>query len=88
MRRILAIVVSLSLLFSVEVCANDIEEPKGIYALSAVLMDAESGRILFAKEGEAREPAKRLRRYSRGGGAVSHLARGQGGNALRDPRAH
>ena len=52
MRRILAIVVSLSLLFSVEVCANDIEEPKGIYALSAVLMDAESGRILFAKEGE------------------------------------
>lgn len=29
-----------------------IEEPEGLYALSACLMDADSGRVLFEKEGE------------------------------------
>lgn len=28
------------------------EEPQGLYALSACLMDAQSGRVLFEKEGE------------------------------------
>lgn len=31
---------------------NDIKEPDGLYAQSAVLMDADSGRILFAKNGQ------------------------------------
>ena len=30
---------------------NEIREPEGLYAQSAVLMDADSGRILFAKNG-------------------------------------
>lgn len=33
---------------------NTIEEPNNLYALSACLMDAESGRILFGKEEETR----------------------------------
>lgn len=33
---------------------NTIEEPDNLYALSACLMDAESGRILFGKEEETR----------------------------------
>lgn len=33
---------------------NTIEEPDNLYALSACLMDAESGRILFGKEEEVR----------------------------------
>ena len=32
--------------------ADEIHEPTDLYAQSAVLMDADSGRILFAKEGE------------------------------------
>ena len=30
---------------------DEIQEPTDLYAQSAVLMDAESGRVLFAKEG-------------------------------------
>lgn len=33
-----------------------IKEPENLYAMSAVLMDAESGRILFQKEGESPRP--------------------------------
>lgn len=32
----------------------EIEEPKNLYALSACLMDADSGRILFGKEEDVR----------------------------------
>ena len=31
---------------------KEIKEPEGLYAQSAVLMDADSGRILFAKNGQ------------------------------------
>lgn len=39
------------LCFGFTVHAEEIEEPAQIYAQSAVLMDAESGRVLFAKNG-------------------------------------
>ncbi len=39
-------------LFATTVQAEEIEEPKDLYAQSAVLMDAESGRILFEKNGQ------------------------------------
>lgn len=52
MRRLPVLVIIFCLFFQIEVCAKEIEEPQGLYALSAVLMDAETGRILFAKEGD------------------------------------
>ncbi|MBR1390611.1 MAG: D-alanyl-D-alanine carboxypeptidase [Lachnospiraceae bacterium] len=36
----------------VNIRAEEIEEPAGLYALSACLMDAESGRVLYEKEGQ------------------------------------
>lgn len=39
-------------LFPVNCRAEQIEEPKDLYALSACLMDADSGRILFEKNGQ------------------------------------
>ncbi len=52
MRRLFVIILSFCLFFEINVQAKEIEEPQGLYALSAVLMDAETGRILFAKEGD------------------------------------
>lgn len=45
------IVLILVLCFGFTVHAEEIEEPAQIYAQSAVLMDAESGRVLFEKNG-------------------------------------
>lgn len=50
MKRFLAFF--LFLLFGFTVHAEEIEEPTGLYAQSAVLMDADSGRILFEKNGQ------------------------------------
>lgn len=49
MRRFLAVFLSMVCLFGSVVHAEEIEEPKELYAQAAVLMDAESGRVLFAK---------------------------------------
>lgn len=40
------------LLFGMTVHAEEIEEPKDLYARAAVLMDADSGRVLFEKDGQ------------------------------------
>lgn len=50
MKRFLAFFVFL--LFGMTVQAEEIEEPKDLYARSAVLMDADSGRVLFEKNGQ------------------------------------
>ena len=52
MKRLFAICIAFVFLFSNIVHAEEIEEPNNLYAQSAVLMDAESGRILFAKNGQ------------------------------------
>ncbi len=51
MKRFLAFFLSFVLLFEFTVHAETIEEPQNLYAQSAVLMDAESGRVLYEKEG-------------------------------------
>ena len=52
MRRSVVLFMAFCLFFQIEVCAKEIEEPQELYALSAVLMDAETGRILFEKDGK------------------------------------
>lgn len=52
MKRLFALCIALLLVFGNVVHAEEIEEPNNLYAQSAVLMDAESGRILFAKNGQ------------------------------------
>lgn len=42
--------------FHVQAEEENVMEPSQLYAQSAVLMDAESGRILFSKEGEIERP--------------------------------
>lgn len=49
MKRFLALF--LFLIFGMTVYAGEIQEPQKLYAQSAVLMDAESGRVLFEKNG-------------------------------------
>lgn len=50
MKQFLAII-CVFLLFGTTVHAYEIQEPEDLYAQAAVLMDAESGRILFEKNG-------------------------------------
>lgn len=52
MKRFLAFFLSLILICGGNVQAEDVEEPTGLYAQAAVLMDADSGRVLFQKNGE------------------------------------
>lgn len=52
MRRFLAFCLCLVLMCGFTVHAEEIEEPKNLYAQAAVLMDAETGRILFEKSGQ------------------------------------
>lgn len=52
MKRFLAFFLSLILICGFTVQAEEIEEPSGLYAQAAVLMDADSGRVLFNKNGE------------------------------------
>ena len=52
MRRFWAILLCACLCIVNTVYAEEIEEPRNLYAQSAVLMDAESGRILFEKNGQ------------------------------------
>ena len=51
MKRFLAFFLFLLLFFGHTVQAEEIQEPQGLYAQSAVLMDADSGRVLFEKNG-------------------------------------
>lgn len=51
MKRFLAFFMSLLLLCGFTVQAEDSEEPQNLYAQAAVLMDADSGRVLFKKNG-------------------------------------
>lgn len=52
MKRFLALF--LCLFFSITTYAEGVKEPQGLYAQSAVLMDAESGRVLFEKNANER----------------------------------
>ena len=52
MKRFLTVLLLVCLSIVNTVYAEEIEEPKNLYAQSAVLMDAESGRILFEKNGQ------------------------------------
>ena len=52
MKRFLAFFLSFILIAGFTVQAEEIQEPTGLYAQAAVLMDAESGRVLFNKNGE------------------------------------
>ena len=56
MKRFLAFFIFVFILFGLTVHAEEIEEPTGLYAQSAVLMDADSGRILFEKNGQDVKP--------------------------------
>lgn len=50
MKRFLAFL--FILLFSITANAEEIDKPENLYAQSAVLMDAETGRVLFEKDGQ------------------------------------
>ena len=52
MKRFLAVLMCVCLSVVHTVYAENIEEPRNLYAQAAVLMDAESGRILFEKNGQ------------------------------------
>lgn len=52
MKRFLAVLLCVCLCVVNTVYAEEIEEPRNLYAQAAVLMDAESGRILFEKNGQ------------------------------------
>jgi len=52
MKRFLAFFLSLFLIFGAKVRAEGNRGPENLYAKSAVLMDAKSGRVLFEKNGE------------------------------------
>lgn len=55
LKRFYAVLVCTALLFEathVRAYAAEIKEPENLYALSACLLDADSGRVLFEKEGE------------------------------------
>ncbi len=52
MKRFLAVLMCVCLCVVHTVYAENIEEPRNLYAQAAVLMDAESGRILFEKNGQ------------------------------------
>ena len=52
MKRFLAVLLFVCLCVVNTVYAENIEEPRNLYAQAAVLMDAESGRILFEKNGQ------------------------------------
>ena len=52
MKRFLAVILCICLFIGNTVYAEEIEEPKDLYAQAAVLMDADSGRILFEKNGQ------------------------------------
>lgn len=53
---VLAVIMCLCFAAGAEAEENTIEEPENLYAQSAVLMDADSGRILFAKNGQDERP--------------------------------
>lgn len=52
MKRFLAFFLSILLIVGFNVQAEEIEEPQSLYAQGAVLMDADSGRVLFEKNGD------------------------------------
>ena len=52
MKRFLAVLLCVCMIVANTVYAKEIEEPRNLYAQAAVLMDAESGRILFEKNGQ------------------------------------
>lgn len=52
MRRFLTWCICIVFLFGNTVYAKKVEEPKDLYAQAAVLMDADSGRILFGKNAD------------------------------------
>lgn len=52
MKRFLAFFLSLLLICGFNVQAEEIDEPHNLYAQAAVLMDADSGRVLFEKNGD------------------------------------
>lgn len=55
-KKVVTIILSIGIVMNLGVISvygeETVEEPEGLYALSACLMDAESGRVLFEKEGE------------------------------------
>ena len=52
MKRFLLLLLCVVCMSSMTVYSKDVEEPKNLYAQAAVLMDADSGRILFAKNSD------------------------------------
>ena len=52
MKRFLTVLLCVCMIVANTVYAKEIEEPRNLYAQAAVLMDAESGRILFEKNGQ------------------------------------
>ena len=55
---VMGIIVCLEIFwFPIQIRAEgEIREPDSLYALSAVLMDGDSGRVLFEKNGEEQRP--------------------------------
>lgn len=52
LKKRIGVVLIVTIFFSIT--AKAVEKPKELYAQSAVLMDADSGRILFEKNGDQR----------------------------------
>lgn len=50
------LLIIVSLFSNTLIKAEEVEEPSNLYAQSAVLMDADSGRILFEKNGQEKKP--------------------------------
>lgn len=71
---------------------NTKEEPEELYARSAVLMDADSGRILFAKEAENQMPMASTTKIMTCILALEHLEEGQtvtvSEEAIHQPKVH
>ena len=91
MRRVLAVVWIWMLLFELTVHAKG-EEPEQLYARSAVLMDADSGRVLFEKNGQEQKAMASTTKILT---CILALEQGEmdeivtvSENAVRQPRVH
>lgn len=91
MRRVLAVVWIWMLLFELTVHAKG-EEPEQLYAQSAVLMDADSGRVLFEKNGQEQKAMASTTKILT---CILALEQGEmdeivtvSENAVRQPRVH
>lgn len=98
MKRRWMSIISLVCVLSVCLCRGTVkaqetvDEPAGLYAQSAVLMDADSGRILYGKEEDTRRPMASTTKIMTCILALEHMEEGQtaqaSAQAARQPEVH